>query len=77
MQPIGTDSVTVEVRAIRDKYAAQFDRDVAAIFWDLRFRQKSSRRDYVWYPARDVETRSDFVASGRHGRATDATPSTS
>ena len=76
MQPIGTDSITVEVRAIRDKYAAQFDCDVAAIFGDLRFRQKSSRRDYICYPARDVETRSDFVASGRQGRVTGATPST-
>lgn len=77
MQPIRTDSVIVEVRAICDKYAPQFDCDVAATFGDLRFRQKSSRRDYVCYPARDVEICSEVVASGRHGRATGATPSTS
>ena len=77
MQPIRTDSVIVEVRAIRDKYAAQFNCEVAAIFRDLRSRQRSSRREYVCYPARNVETRSNFVASARQGRATGAAPSTS
>ena len=35
MQTIRTDSVIVEVRAIRDKYAAQFNYDVAGDFWGL------------------------------------------
>ena len=47
-----TDPVIAEVHAIRDRYAARFGYDVAAIFRDLRARQKSSGRVYIEHLAR-------------------------
>ena len=47
-----SDPVIAEIRAIRDKYAAQFDYDVDAMFRDLRRRQETSGRTYVRYPPR-------------------------
>lgn len=55
MEMTRTDPIIAEVRAVRDAHAARFDYDVAAIFRDIRARQKSSARDYVCYPARPVE----------------------
>lgn len=47
-----TDPIIVELRAIRQAYAARFDYDVEAMFRDLRARPEASRRDYVRLPAR-------------------------
>ena len=52
MNPITTDPVIAEVRAIRDEYAARFNYDVGAIFRDIRDRQETSNRSYVNYPPR-------------------------
>lgn len=52
MNPITTDPIIEEVRAIRDEYAAQFSYDVGAIFRDIRIRQEISTRSYVNYPPR-------------------------
>ena len=49
-----TDPIIVEVRAIRQAYAARFDYDVEAIFRDIRARQEASGREYVRLPARRV-----------------------
>ena len=46
------DSIISEVWANRDEYAARFNYDVAAIFRDIRIRQKRSNREYLTYPAR-------------------------
>lgn len=52
MQTIWPDPIIIEVRAIRDEYAARFDYDVGKIFRDLQDRQNASDRKYVCYPAR-------------------------
>ncbi|REJ71267.1 MAG: hypothetical protein DWQ34_13500 [Planctomycetota bacterium] len=48
------DPIVAEVRAVRDKHAAQFGYDIKEIFKNIRARQKSSGRKYVRYPARPV-----------------------
>lgn len=45
-----TDPIIAEVRAVRDKHAAQFDYDVDAIFKDIQAKQTTSRRKYVRQP---------------------------
>ena len=45
-----TDPIVTEVRAARDKHAAQFDYDVDAIFKDIQVRQTTSGRKYVRRP---------------------------
>lgn len=46
------DPIISEVWANRDEYAARLRYDVAAIFRDIRVRQKRSNRQYHTYPAR-------------------------
>ncbi len=46
------DPIVAEVRAARDKHAAQFGYDLTEIFRDLRERQQSSGRKYVRYAPR-------------------------
>lgn len=50
MQTPQTDPIIAEVRAARDKHAAQFDYNVDAIFKDIQERQKASGRKYVRRP---------------------------
>ena len=50
MQTPQTDPIIAEVRAERDKHAAQFDYNVEAIFKDIQTRQTTSGRQYVRYP---------------------------
>ena len=50
MQTPQTDPIIAEVRAARDKHAAQFDYNVEAIFKDIQTRQTMSGRQYVHYP---------------------------
>ncbi len=45
-----TDPIIAEIRAVRDKHAAQFDYDVDAIFKDIQARQTTSGRKYVRRP---------------------------
>ncbi|MDE0432631.1 MAG: hypothetical protein OXH92_01355 [Bryobacterales bacterium] len=52
MKTTETDPIIAELRAVRDRHAARFDYDVAAIFRDIRAVQETSGRDYVRYPAR-------------------------
>ena len=54
MQTTETDPIIAELRAVRDRHAARFDYDVAAIFRDIRAMQETSGRDYVRYPVRRV-----------------------
>lgn len=46
------DPIVSEVRAVRDKHAAQFGYDLKEIFRDIKKKQKSSGRKYVQYPYR-------------------------
>ena len=71
------DPIISEVRTIRDRYAARFDYDVAAIFRDLRTRQETSERVYVHYPARRVELGPESDDSARRKRVTNTAPDTS
>jgi hypothetical protein len=48
------DSIVNEVRAARDKHAAQFGYDINEIFKQIKVQQQSSGRKYVRYPARPV-----------------------
>ena len=52
MQTPSTDRIIAEIRAVRNKHAAQFRYDVKAIFRDIQARQEVSGRRYVRYPAR-------------------------
>ena len=54
MQTTEADPVIAELRAVRDRHAARFDYDLAAIFRDIRAMQETSSREYVRYPARRV-----------------------
>ena len=54
MRTTETDPIIAELRAVRDRHAARFDYDLAAIFRDIREMQETSGRDYVRYPARRV-----------------------
>jgi hypothetical protein len=45
------DPIVAEVRAIREKHAAQFGYDIKAIFRSIREQQKASGRTYGRYPA--------------------------
>lgn len=74
MQTTVADPIIAEVRAIRDKYAAHFDYDVAAIFNDLRVRQETSERVYVCYPARSIEPDSALGASAHQSGASGTAP---
>ena len=46
------DPIVAEIRATRDKHAAQFVYDLDAIFRDIREKQKASGREYVTFPPR-------------------------
>lgn len=50
-----TDTIVAEIRRIRDKLAARFDYDVAAIARDAQEREKSSKRKVVSLPSRKVQ----------------------
>ena len=54
MKTTTNDPIIAEVRAAREKHAAQFGYDLEKIFRDLRARQKASGRKYTRYAARPV-----------------------
>jgi len=54
MKTTTNDPIVAEVRAAREKHAAQFDYDLEKIFHDIRARQQASGRKYVRYAARPV-----------------------
>ncbi len=54
MKTTTNDPIVAEVRAARDKHAAQFGYSIKDIFKNIRARQKSSGRKYVRYPARSA-----------------------
>jgi len=56
MKTTMNDPIVTEVRAVRDKHAAQFGYDIKEIFKNIRTQQKSSGRKYVRYPARPAGT---------------------
>jgi len=47
-----TDPIVAEVRAARDKHAAECGYDIKEIFKSIRAKQQSSGREYVNYPPR-------------------------
>ena len=57
------DPIVAEVRAARDKHAAQFGYDLNEIFRNIRAQQQSSGRKYVRYPARRVTATTTTKAS--------------
>ena len=61
---MSSDPIVDEVRAIRNRLAAQCDHDVDEIFRRIRQRQVESGRNYVRHPARRVTTKKDTRASG-------------
>lgn len=67
MRKTRADPIIEEVRAIRDEYAAGFDYDVAAIFRDLRARQKACGREFVRFPPRGAAGGSDVDGSAVPG----------
>ncbi len=46
------DPIVSEVRAARDKHAAQFNYDLPLIFQDIKVRQEKSVREFVRYAPR-------------------------
>ena len=46
------DPIVAEVRAARDKHAAQFGYDLKEIFRDIKAKQQASGRKFVRYPPR-------------------------
>ena len=57
------DPIVAEVRAARDKHAAQFGYDLNEIFRNIREQQQSSGRKYVRYSARRVTATKTTKAS--------------
>ena len=55
MESTTPDPIVAEIRAARDKHAAQFGYDLKEIFRDIRERQEASGRQYVKYPSRPAE----------------------
>ncbi len=49
------DPIVEEIRKHRDRYAAKFNYDLAAICEDLRERQKSCGREVVTRPAKKIQ----------------------
>jgi len=52
MKTTTNDPIVAEVRAARDKHAAQFGYNIKDIFKNIRDQQQTSGRKYVRYPAR-------------------------
>lgn len=52
MKTTTNDPIVAEVRAARDKHAAQFGYDIKEIFKHVRAQQKTTGRQYVRFPAR-------------------------
>ncbi len=46
------DPIVEEVRAVRDAYAAKFNRDFDATLVDIQKQERLSGRTYVTYPSR-------------------------
>ena len=63
-----SDPIVDEVRAIRNRLAAQCEYDVDQIFRRIRRRQVESGRNYVRYPARRVTTGKKTQAFGPERR---------
>ncbi len=59
-----SDPIVDEVRAIRNRLAAQCEYDVDQIFRRIRRRQVDSGRNYVRYPARRVTKDKDTRGFG-------------
>ncbi|NJL26917.1 MAG: hypothetical protein HC897_03045 [Thermoanaerobaculia bacterium] len=49
------DPIVAEVRNQRDEYAKQFNYDLAAIFFDLREKEKTSGQRVVSLPPRRIK----------------------
>jgi hypothetical protein len=56
MKTTTNDPIVAEVRAARDKHAAQFGYNIKDIFKNIRDQQKTSGRKYVRYPAATTTT---------------------
>ena len=70
------DPIVAEVRAIRDKLAAECGYDVHEIFQRIRQRQAESGLEYVRYPPRRVAPPDDAAAqpAGEGARRDDHGP---
>jgi len=60
-----TDLIVAEVRAVREKHAAQFGYDLKAIFRDIRAKEQASGRKYVRYPPRPASAGRTEAATSR------------
>jgi len=52
MKTTTNDPIVAEIRAARDRHAAQFGYDIKEIFRHIRAQQQTSGRKYARYPAR-------------------------
>lgn len=68
------DPIVAEVRAIRDKLAAECGYDIGEIFRRLREQQARSDLNYVRYPPRRVPPTGYDTAVGSKGRRAKSQP---
>lgn len=66
------DPIVAEVRATRDKHAAQFGYDLDAIFRDIREKQKASGHEYVKFPPRKPKPKPAVAVGGEGDRSASA-----
>lgn len=67
MKTTTNDPIVAEVRAVRDKHAAQFAYDIKEIFKNIQAQQKSSGRKYVRFPARPAATTINTTSTEKAG----------
>lgn len=68
------DPIVAEVRAIRDKLAAECGHDIGEIFRRLRDQQAGSDLNYVRYPPRRVPPTGYDTAAGSKGSRPESQP---
>lgn len=66
------DEIMEELRAARDKYAAQFNYDLCAIYEDLKRQEQASSRQIVSLPARRITPEPMSVRPDEHSLAVPA-----
>lgn len=66
------DPIVDAVRAVREAHAARFNYDVDAIFKDIKSRESTSGRTYVYWPPRRVSSPGERRVHGRFKEAAGA-----
>lgn len=50
------DPIVEEIRQVREAHAAKFNYDLWAIYKDIKEYEKKSKRTYVSYPPKTIQT---------------------